>query len=71
MVSKKEGKNVENDSINSIWRGDPYPRNMVLLDNDFFGQPNWGERVDEIVKGKFKVNLTAGQSYGNMRELKI
>jgi len=60
VVSKKEGKNVENDSINSIWRGDPYPKNIVLLDNDFFGQANWGGKVDEIVKGKFKVNFNQG-----------
>jgi hypothetical protein len=60
VVPKKEGKNRSAGTIASIWRGDPYPKNLHLLDNDFFGQPEWRERVDEIVSGGFKVSLTQG-----------
>lgn len=60
VVSKKEGKNISNDSINNIWRGDPYPKNIVLLDNDFFGQPDWENKSKEIIDGKFKVNFNQG-----------
>jgi hypothetical protein len=31
-----------------------------LLDNDFFGQPGWRERVAEIVDGGFRVSFTQG-----------
>ena len=62
VVPKKEGKNRSVKTIADIWRGDPYPRHLHLLDNDFFGQPReqWQARVDEIIDGKFKVCLNQG-----------
>ena len=60
VVSKKEGKNVDNDSIYRIWRGEPYPKKIVLLDNDFFGQPDWERKAEEIIEGKFKINFNQG-----------
>jgi hypothetical protein len=60
VVPKKEGKNKGNSAINGIWRGDPYPKNIVLLDNDFFGQPNWQEKAKEMIEGKFKINFSQG-----------
>ena len=62
VVPKKEGKNRAVRSIAEIWRGDPYPRHLHLLDNDFFGQPpeQWQTRVEEIVAGGFKVCLNQG-----------
>ena len=60
VVPKKEGKNRHNDSIKSIWRGDPYPKNIVLLDNDFFGQPGWQDKAQEMIDGKFKINFSQG-----------
>jgi hypothetical protein len=60
VVPTKEGKNRTEGAVWEIWRGDPYPKKLHLLDNDFFGQPEWRERIDEIVTGGFKVCLSQG-----------
>lgn len=60
VVPKKEGRVSSVSTISELWRGRPYPREIVLLDNDFFGQDHWRERVSEIVDGRFKVNFTQG-----------
>jgi hypothetical protein len=39
VVPWKEGKNRSECTIAGIWRGDPHPKKLHLLDNDFFGQP--------------------------------
>ena len=31
-----------------------------MLDNDFFGQPNWQKRIEEIKAGNFKVSFNQG-----------
>jgi len=59
-VPWKEGKVKPAQSIYEIWRGDPWPRNLVLLDNDFFGQTGWRDHISEIVAGEFKVSFTQG-----------
>lgn len=60
VVPRKEGPIQEANTIAEIWRGDPWPRELLLLDNDFFGQPNWRERIKEIRDGKFKVSFNQG-----------
>lgn len=62
VVPKKEGKPRSVNSIASIWRGEPYPKHIHLLDNDFFGQPReqWEARIDEIRNGDFKICLNQG-----------
>jgi len=60
VVPKKEGEMREESSISDIWRGDTWPRELLLLDNDFFGQPNWKARISEIRDGKFKVSFNQG-----------
>jgi hypothetical protein len=60
VVPRKEGAVVEEQTIWDIWRKEPYPRNIVLLDNDFFGQPNWRKRIEEIREGDFKVSFNQG-----------
>ncbi len=60
VVPEKEGSNREVNTIADIWRGEPWPRNILLLDNDFFGQPHWRERIDELNAGKFKVCWNQG-----------
>jgi hypothetical protein len=60
VVPSKEGKPRSANTINEIWRGDPYPRKLHLLDNDFFGNPEWRERITEIREGRFKVCLSQG-----------
>ena len=62
VVPGKEGRPRSVNTIASIWRGDPYPRHLHLLDNDFFGQPReqWEARVGEMIDGDFKVCLNQG-----------
>ena len=60
VVPRKEGKPRSVNTIADIWRGDPWPRQLHLLDNDFFGQPDWAKRVREIVDGRFEVCLNQG-----------
>jgi len=60
VVPEKEGKPASVNTISDIWRGVGHPRKLHLLDNDFFGQPDWRERLDEIREGKFKVCLNQG-----------
>lgn len=60
VVPKKEGKIRPVATISDIWRGDPWPKELLLLDNDFFGQPHWRERIQEIRDGGFKVSFNQG-----------
>jgi len=60
VVPEKEGKVREVATIADIWRGEPWPREILLLDNDFFGQANWRARIDELRSGKFKVSFNQG-----------
>jgi hypothetical protein len=62
VVPKKEGKNHTVSTIAEIWRGEPFPRHLHLLDNDFFGQPReeWQARLAEIAAGGFKICLNQG-----------
>jgi hypothetical protein len=60
VVPRKEGKVRETQTVAEVWRGDPHPKHLVLLDNDFFGQPRWRDRIREIRDGGFKVNFCQG-----------
>lgn len=62
VVHRKEGAPRSVNRIASIWRGNPYPKHLHLLDNDFFGQPRqeWEARIGEIIDGGFKVCLNQG-----------
>jgi hypothetical protein len=60
VVPKKEGGIRAGAGVYDVWRGDPHPRNLVLLDNDFFGNPAWPDRMREIREGKFRVNFNQG-----------
>jgi len=60
VVPGKEGKNKDNGSIARIWRGEPHPKEIILLDNDFFGAPGWVGKAEEILEGDYKVNFNQG-----------
>lgn len=62
VVPGKEGKPRSVNTIADIWRGEPWPKHLHLLDNDFFGQPReqWEARLEEIRTGGFKVCLNQG-----------
>lgn len=59
-VPRKEGKARAEGTISQIWRGEGHPKHIHLLDNDFFGNPEWRERVEEIVAGGYKVCINQG-----------
>ena len=61
IVPKKEGKPKPVNTIHDIWRQDT-PKCVVLLDNDFFGQPRdlWTARIKEMQDGNFKVCFNQG-----------
>lgn len=60
VVPQKEGKARSAQTVAQIWRGDPWPRHVVLLDNDFFGNPEWEARTNELRDGRFRVDLCQG-----------
>lgn len=60
VVPSKEPVLQQEKTIASLWRGEDWPRELLLLDNDFFGQPLWRERITEIRNGGFKVSFTQG-----------
>lgn len=60
VVPRKEGAARSEQPISAIWRGDGHPREILLLDNDFFGAPDWRARVGELRAGAFKVCFSQG-----------
>lgn len=62
VVPIKEGKNSNNSTIYNIWKQNPKNKGkkIHLLDNDFFGQPNWQEKANEIINGNYKVCFNQG-----------
>ena len=61
VVPTKEGANRSVSKISDIWRGKGHPKKVVLLDNDFFGQDEWRERIKEIKDGGFAVSINQGE----------
>jgi len=62
VVPEKEGKNKTSNTIYDIWKQNPKntKKKIHLLDNDFFGQPNWQERANEIIDGGYRVCFNQG-----------
>lgn len=56
----KEGAVRDEQTVADLWRGDGHPRQILLLDNDFFGAPGWRARVEELRAGAFKVCFSQG-----------
>jgi len=59
VVPKKEGKPKSVNTIREIWtqRSSKF---LVLLDNDFFGNPDWEDRIEEIKEYDLRVNFSQG-----------
>lgn len=60
VVPRKEGRARPYGTVAEIWRGNPWPPHLHLLDNDFFGNRLWPERIAEIRDGGFRVSFTQG-----------
>jgi hypothetical protein len=57
---KAEGRPRPETTVTDIWRGEPWPRWVLLYDNDFFGVPSWRHVVEELVAGRFRVCFNQG-----------
>ena len=59
VVPKKEGSPYFNSSIDDIWtqRDSNF---LVLLDNDFFGNPEWEQCIHDINRHQLKVCFSQG-----------
>jgi len=66
VVPEKEGKPTPNSTIAEIWsqRDSDF---VVLLDNDFFGNPLWSDRIKELQDLKLKVNFNQGLNIRNLK----
>jgi hypothetical protein len=60
VVPTKEGKNAHELSVTKLWRGEGHPKHLLLLDNDFFGQPGWREKAAVMSSDGFKVCFSQG-----------
>lgn len=60
MVPKMEGAARSEGAASAIWRGLGHPKHIHALDNDFFGNPLWRERVEEIDAGGYRVCINQG-----------
>ena len=59
VVPQKEGKPEHQMFVDALWRGDGHPKHLHLLDNDFFGSPNWMNHVEDMTHG-YKVCFNQG-----------
>jgi hypothetical protein len=61
-VPIREGKARSVNVVAGIWRGTGHPKQLHLLDNDFFGQPKheWTARLTEMRDGGFRVCFNQG-----------
>ncbi len=67
VVPEKEGKPKPNSTIPEIWsqRDSDF---VMLLDNDFFGNPLWPERIKELQELNLKVNFSQGLNIRNLKQ---
>lgn len=59
-VPKKEGKPYHNSNINNLLLNPNGGNRLMLLDNDFFGSPNWSDDLRDIIDLKLKVCFVQG-----------
>jgi hypothetical protein len=66
VVPAKEGRPYSENTIEEIWiqRESSF---VMLLDNDFFGNPEWGARIDELLRLELRVNFNQGLNIRNLK----
>jgi hypothetical protein len=63
VVPAKEGRPRVASSVRALWRGEPHPRHLHLLDNDAFApqlRSHWEDAVAELRAGGFRVCFSQG-----------
>ena len=66
VVPEKEGKPYGVSTMEEIWT-QRESKHVVLLDNDFFGNPAWNERIEEIRELNLQVNFSQGLNIRNIK----
>ena len=66
VVPEKEGKPKGASTISEIWQQRESDF-VVLLDNDFFGNPEWSARIDEIKSFNLQVCFSQGLNIRNLK----
>lgn len=56
-VPRKEGKPSSVATVHDIWRGEPYPKHIHLLDNDFFGNIIPADKMAELSQTTLPADL--------------
>jgi len=59
-VPKKEGRPKHNSNIDDLLINPNGGNKLMLLDNDFFGSPNWEDDLKRIIELKLKVCFVQG-----------
>ena len=60
VVPRKEGKAHSKSTIRNLITNKSNSDFLMLLDNDFFGNPNWKDCIEEIKDMKLRVNFSQG-----------
>lgn len=61
-VPLEQGRPRAEQDIHSLWRGEGHPRDLLVLDNDFGGGPEWREHVRIMREGSFRVCFSQGMN---------
>ena len=59
VVPEKEGKHNTPMTISDLWQQRD-SNFIMLLDNDFFGNPSWRDRVEEMTSNKLRISFSQG-----------
>lgn len=65
VVPEKEGRPRSAWTIDELWHQRDSDL-VVLLDNDFFGNPEWPHRIEEIRRHDLRVNFNQGLNIRNL-----
>lgn len=63
-----EGKVRSDESVAGIWRGDGHPKNLIIWDNDTFGEKDWRSTFRAIQDGGYRVSFNQGVNARLMSE---
>ncbi len=67
VVPEKEGRPKSTNTISDLWTNRESDF-IVLLDNDFFGNPEWRDRIDEIIYLDLQVCFPQGLNIRTITE---
>lgn len=60
VVPVKEGRPRSSSTLEQIWRGPGHPPHVMLLDNDFFGNPEWPRVIADAKQFDLTLSVIQG-----------